>query len=104
MPLSKKASLVALTLFFWIAQVQGTLHGISHLGRDAGMHDQPAPHAVVCSDCVGYAQAGAAPLPAPIDSALLVLADSAPALISLGPRALELAHNYQSRAPPATSI
>ena len=104
MPLSKKACLVALTLLFWIAQVQGTLHGISHLDRDAGMHDRPAPHAVVCSDCVGYAQAGAAPLPAPIDGALVRLADSAPGATPHGLLALELTHNYQSRAPPATSI
>jgi len=104
MPLSKKASLIVLTLFFWIAQIQGTLHGISHLGRDAGLHDQPVPHAVVCGDCVGYAQAGAAPLPAAIDSVLRALADSAPGITPRGLRALELTHNYQSRAPPATSI
>jgi hypothetical protein len=104
MPLSKKACLIALTVFFWTAQVQGTLHGISHLGRDSGMHDQPVPHAVVCSDCVGYAQAGAAPLPAPINAGLLVLDDSAPGATPRGLQALELTHNYQSRAPPATSI
>jgi hypothetical protein len=104
MPLSKKACLIALTVFFWIAQVQGTLHGISHLGRDAGMHDRPVPHAVVCSDCAGYAQAGAAPLAAPIDGALLDLADPASATTPRGLKALELTHSYQSRAPPKTSI
>jgi hypothetical protein len=91
-----------LTLFFWIAQVQGTLHGISHLGSDAGMHDRPVPHALVCSDCIGFAQAGAAPLPAPIDSALLVLAHSPPRSAARSVQAAELAHSYQSRAPPTT--
>jgi hypothetical protein len=104
MAASKKACLIALTLFFWIAQIQGTLHGISHLGRDTGMHERPVPHALVCSDCVGFAQAGAAPLPTPLDCALLVLDHSQPRSAPRSSATAELAHSYQSRAPPTTLI
>jgi len=104
MSLSKKSCLVALTLLFWIAQIQGTLHGISHLGADSRLHDRPVPHALVCSDCVAHAQAGAAPLPTPVNAALLVLADSAPSTAPCALSASDPAYNYQSRAPPTTSI
>jgi hypothetical protein len=104
MPLSKKSCLVALTLLFWIAQIQGTMHGISHLGGDSRLHDRPVPHALVCSDCAAHAQAGAAPLPTHAEAALLVLADAAPANAPRALSASDPAYNYQSRAPPATSI
>jgi len=85
----------------WLAQVQGVMHGISHLGGSSDGHDINAAHAVVCADCAAYAQAGAAPVPvtatvllaAPVDVLLLIAA--------IESRSSPAPTSYRSRAPPA---
>lgn len=96
--------LAALVAIFWIAQLHGIQHGISHLGAAPGMGDRTAPHTLVCTDCVASAEAGAAPLVA--DIALIFAASAAghealPTLPILG-RLFTAA--YRARAPPVTSI
>ena len=94
--------LAALVAFFWVAQLHGIQHGVSHLGSAAGTGDRTAPHTLVCTDCVASAEAGAAPL----------LADTAPSFTpsSALPEALPLLPGrgrtftaaYRARAPPVT--
>lgn len=85
----------------WVAQMQGVVHGISHLGGDqAGMRDIAAAHTLVCPDCAAYAQAGAAPVP--VVSGVL-LEPPARRLARVFPEARlssTTAYSYQSRAPP----
>jgi len=96
---------VLLAAIFWIAQVQGTVHGISHLAGSAGAADQgSAPHSVVCGDCAAFAQAGAAPIltlpTAAFAAPLGEIADTAAVRVSAPPPA----HAYRSRAPPYSPI
>jgi hypothetical protein len=90
-----------LVAIFWIAQVQGTVHGISHLGRAASVSDRATvPHAVLCVECAAFAQAGAAPilaLPAAPPAALHggVIDATSDVAFSAAPTAA-----YRSRAPP----
>jgi hypothetical protein len=94
-----------LIAIFWIAQVQGTVHGISHVGGDPSVSDRAtAPHIVLCVECAAFAQAGAAPIlalpaipPAPlhggvVDETLVIAFAAAPTAA------------YRSRAPPLSPI
>lgn len=88
-------------MLFWLAQLQGLSHGISHLGQ-AG-RDHAVPHAALCVDCIASANAGAAPLMA-LAVPVLVAAAAVAAVATLGSRTAEcLVAAYRSRAPPATS-
>ncbi len=94
----RRAGLLALAAIFWLAQLQGLSHLVSHLSRD-----HAAPHALVCGNCIASADAGAGPLPELATPALAAPAPAvapplAPALI---PERTTTA--YRSRAPPATS-
>lgn len=94
----RRAGLLALAAIFWLAQLQGVSHLVSHLGRD-----HAAPHSLVCGDCIASADAGAAPLPAFAAPALAAPAEAAPLLPA---RALVTGRHtaaYRSRAPPAAS-
>lgn len=93
------AGLVALGAIFWIAQLQGLSHLVSHLGRD-----HAAPHALVCGDCVASADAGAAPVLALAAPALVAPTDSAPPATALPARTEALRTAHRSRAPPPTLI
>jgi hypothetical protein len=96
---------VLLAAIFWIAQVQGTVHGISHLGGPAGASDQgPVPHSIVCGECAALAQAGAAPILALPAAAFASPVDeiSGTALVRVPPA--PTAHAYRSRAPPHSPI
>jgi hypothetical protein len=94
-----------LLAIFWIAQVQGTVHAVGHLGSPAGVSDRGTiPHSVLCLECAAVSQAGAAPilslpttfLESPNDAAFeptdVVVAGAAPATA------------YRSRAPPFSPI
>jgi hypothetical protein len=91
---------VLLAVLLWLAQMQGMLHGIGHLGSATGLKDLAGGHSLVCADCVGFAQAGAALLPsAPVP--LPTFAGHLPpvrAAISWQP--VEVPSSYRSRAPP----
>ena len=96
---------ILLAAIFWIAQVQGTAHGISHLADPAGASGHVTlPHNVLCGECVAFAQAGAAPIvalaaaDAPLQLERLV-ATASPAV-----RAAPPAHAYLSRGPPRSPI
>lgn len=52
-----------LLAIFWVAQVQGTVHAVGHLGSPAGVSDRATvPHGVLCLECAAVSQAGAAPV------------------------------------------
>jgi hypothetical protein len=95
---------VALIALFWIAQIQAAVHGISHLQFRAELHDQTQPHSLLCTDCVGYSQAGAAPITEHKPPPFLVGAGTIAVsrIIQRIERAPTLA--FRSRAPPSTSI
>jgi hypothetical protein len=94
-----------LVAIFWIAQVQGTVHAVGHLGRSEGVSDRATiPHSVLCLECAAVSQAGAAPIL------------SLPALVAASPTdgvveatvesvwAAAPAAAYRSRAPPLSPI
>jgi hypothetical protein len=84
---------------FWLAQLQGVSHLVSHLSRD-----HAAPHALVCADCIASADAGAAPVSNVSLLALEAPADSAPSFCGVYRPADRPAVAYRSRAPPVASI
>jgi len=89
--------------FFWVAQVQSAVHGISHLHPAAELQAKVAPHSVVCAQCAAYSQSGAAPLadlkPPPFVWAPAgAISDSGASLIERAP-----AIGFRSRAPPSAS-
>jgi hypothetical protein len=94
-----------LVAIFWIAQVQGTVHGISHVGGAPSVSDRAtAPHIVLCVECAAFAQAGAAPIlalpaipPAPLHNA--VVDTTSVVALATAPTAA-----YRSRAPPLSPI
>ena len=94
-----------LVAIFWIAQVQGTVHGIGHLSSTAAATDHvTSPHALHCDECASLAQAGAVPLFTPGMAALL-----ATSCVALRARqdAGTIAgpiNAYRSRAPPLALI
>ena len=97
--------LLLLTIF-WIAQVQGTVHAISHLRvSDAATnkHTSAAPGGF-CGECEALAQSGAAPListPAGVSLLPPKHVGAASTLVSL---AAPPANYYRSRAPPRSPI
>ncbi len=92
------ALLVAALLL--LAQLQGVMHGISHLGNQSGVPDVAATHALVCPDCAAFAQAGAAPVPVMSAALLDPPADIVIVASALLCAAAAAASCYQSRAPP----
>ena len=94
----RRAGLLALLAIFWLAQLQGVSHLVSHLGLD-----RAAPHALVCGDCIAAADAGAAPIPALAEPALLAPASEAPPQTAGAVRTDDVLPAYRSRAPPAAS-
>ena len=58
-----RAGALALIAIFWLAQIHGIQHSITHLSALSGIGDRSAPHALVCADCLAAAESGAAPLP-----------------------------------------
>jgi len=96
---------ILLAAIFWIAQVQGTVHAVSHLGGAGGVSDRATvPHSVLCLECAAVSQAGAAPilsLPAisatsPTDG---VVDATVEGTVAAAPSAA-----YRSRAPPLSPI
>ena len=94
-----------LAALLWLAQMQGVVHGISHLGTPGGGRELVGgTHTVVCSDCAAYAQAGVAPLSTAPDLVLEAPADAP--LVFAPPSAGSAAApvSYQSRAPPIAHV
>ena len=94
-----------LLAIFWIAQVQGTVHAVGHLGSPAGVSDRATvPHSFICLECAAVSQAGAAPVLS-LPTAFLALQTggvveaTAAAVIAAGPLTA-----YRSRAPPPSPI
>jgi hypothetical protein len=94
-----RAAFVALAALFWLAQLQGVAHLVSHLARD-----HAAPHSLVCGDCIASADAGAAPLPAVVALAFAAPADGPPPRLVARTVPAAAATAYRSRAPPATPV
>ena len=93
----RRTALLALVAVFWLAQLQGLSHVVSHLGRD-----HAAPHSLVCGACIASADAGAGPL---LVVALppLVGTVAAPPQRSAGAEpTARVTTAYRSRAPPST--
>jgi hypothetical protein len=94
-----------LLAIFWIAQVQGTVHAIGHLGSPAGVSDRATvPHSLICLECAAVSQAAAAPvLSLPTTFLPLqtggVVGTTAAAVTAADPVAA-----YRSRAPPLSPI
>jgi hypothetical protein len=94
---------LALLAAFWVAQLSGLAHAVSHLGSSRGM-DGLAPHALVCTGCIAAADSGAAPVLAAPAGAPKAPSSAAPAArlpVSAGREAFA---DYRSRAPPAAPI
>ena len=95
---------LALLAVFWVAQLHGIQHSVSHLGALTGVGDRTAPHALVCADCVASAETGAAPLSRTLELPATVCHTAHESLPTLVVRDRLLVAAYRSRAPPATSI
>ena len=90
--------LLVVVLAFWVAQMHGFAHGVSHLGRA-----NVAPHAALCSDCLATADAGAAPTPAgPVAGPASMPPLPGTAVLPAANPATTVAA-YRSRAPPRTT-
>lgn len=105
MPRLRQAWPLLVLAIFWIAQVQGTVHAIGHLG---GM-DGASKHTLVaqgsfCDECAALAQAGAAPLSS--SPAAAVVPPSKDALATRAVMSVAAAPDsfYRSRAPPYSPI
>ena len=95
---------ILLAVTFWVAQLQGTTHGIGHLSKAASTDAHHSLGLSHCDDCASLAQAGAVPLRTlaaygaahgAVEQAALrfsTLADSATAPF------------YRSRAPPVAPV
>jgi hypothetical protein len=96
---------IFLAAVFWIAQVQGTFHGIGHIAGTTGVSDHAtAPHATLCGECAAFAQAGAAPILALAATVLSSPTDGVVTSASTVVVAAEPASAYRSRAPPISPI
>ena len=51
---------LGLVTMLWLAQVQATVHGISHLQATSGLRDHAVPHTALCQKCAAMAQVGVA--------------------------------------------
>ena len=94
-----------LAALFWMAQLQGTWHGITHVHEAPVVVDHGVPgHVMACMECAALAQAGAAPLSAvPSVAAFVAAADLfvQPAATASAGRSPSF---YRSRAPPTTPV
>ena len=94
-----------LLAIFWIAQVQGTVHAIGHLGSPAGVSDRATvPHSLICLECAAVSQAGAAPV---LSLPTIFLAPSTGGVLETNAAAVIAADPltaYRSRAPPLSPI
>jgi len=94
-----------LIAIFWIAQVQGTVHAVGHLGSPAGVSDRATvPHSVLCLECAAVSQAGAAPV---LSLPTTFLAPSTGGVLEATAAAVvaaDLLTAYRSRAPPPSPI
>ena len=96
---------VLLAAIFWIAQLQGTVHGIGHVSNVAAASDHlTLPHALHCDECATLAQASAAPLPALPSVILLPAMGRAVFSQRIAPARATALSFYRSRAPPPTPV
>ena len=94
-----------LLAIFWVAQVQGTVHAISHLrGLEGATKQSLSAPSGFCVECAALAQAGAAPLPAPPSTVSLPPSLSYLATMPMGFLASIPLSFYRSRAPPLSPI
>lgn len=94
-----------LVAVFWLAQVQGTVHAIGHLTAAQSLSQRATvPHGVFCVECAAFAQAGAAPVAAPLAPLLAAPTEVAHVTPVLAAIAAEPAASYRSRAPPTSPI
>ena len=100
-PTALRARLIVLVAIFWLAQLQGLSHGISHLGQSG--RDHALPHPALCADCIASADAGAAPMSVLAVPVLLPAASDAMAAPAPSEPRLSPIPGYRSRAPPSTS-
>lgn len=100
---SAKLLCIVLAAVFWIAQVQGTAHGIAHLQTRSGLQDQAPVHSAICTECASFAQAGAAPIAA-LKASFVGTRDVPAGIPGADRPANRPVLGFRSRAPPATSI
>lgn len=101
MRLIRQAWPVLLLTIFWIAQLQGTVHEISHLqGLEGTTKQTLVAQGGFCAECAALAQAGAAPLPSPPAPVALPPSTDVMATIAVSSFAAAPATFYRSRAPP----
>lgn len=90
-----------LLAIFWIAQVQGTVHAVGHLGTPAGVSDRATvPHNVLCLECAAVSQAGAAPVLSLPTTFLASPTGGVPETTAAAFIAADPLTAYRSRAPP----
>jgi hypothetical protein len=94
-----------LVAIFWIAQLQGTVHAVGHLGSTAGVSDRATvPHSVLCLECAAVSQAGAAPILSPPALSAASPTDGVVEATVESVFAAAPAAAYRSRAPPLSPI
>jgi hypothetical protein len=92
-----------LAAIFWMAQLQGAVHGIGHVNAPSGVSDHlSTPHSLLCGECAAFAQAGAAPIPNFATASFAPSRDEATAGDSPRAAAAPRIAAYRSRAPPAS--
>ena len=101
---SAKLLCIVLTAVFWIAQVQGTAHGIAHLRSGSGLQDQAPVQSAVCADCAAFSQAGAAPVTTIKPSPSIGTSDAPAGILGTDRVESPPVLGFRSRAPPSTSI
>ena len=96
---------ILLAALFWLAQLQGTWHGISHLAdlTHVQKHVNQA-HTASCLDCAALAQAGGAPIVATTATPLLSLTNDLSFIVIAAAIPTLFGAAYHSRAPPDTLI
>ena len=93
-----------LVAIFWIAQVQGTVHAVGHLGAAGVSYRATAPHSVLCLECGAVSQPGAAPIPSLPTTSLESPTDAVVERSVAGLHATAPAAAYRSRAPTISPI
>jgi hypothetical protein len=99
----RKAWFLLLLSIFWVAQVQGTVHAISHVQEQTNKQSLSS-HSIWCVECAALAQAGAAPPPSLAVAVVPILASDLHIAATVAVLPTAVPTGYLSRAPPVTPI
>ena len=85
---------------FWIAQIQGIAHAISHIRAGQGYQDEGPIGSLICAECIAVSQAGAAPVASDASPAIAQASTERPVEPTAAAPASDSAVGFRSRAPP----